>query len=204
MLYLIITTSITSKYDKYNYEDRKQRYIKCITSAIELCKNTNIKVIVVENNGKRNTFLDDLDCMVIYTNNNEINRAHKGVAELDDIKTVINILNITDDDYIIKLTGRYLLLDNRFINICIKEDYEAYVKFFNVATKQFMFNDCVLGLFCIKCKYIKNFEYKCIGQSPEVEFATHVKKSIEHKNILEIINLNLECCFAINNSFLIV
>jgi len=204
MLYLIITTSITSKYDRYDYEHRKQRYINCINRAIELCKNTNIKLIVVENNGKRDTFLDDLDCMVIYTNNNESTRAHKGVTELDDIKTVINTLNITDDDYIIKLTGRYLLLNNNFINICIKEEYEAYVKFFNVATKQFMFNDCVLGLFCIKCKYIRHFNYQCIGQSPEVEFATHVKKSVENTKILEITDLNLECCFAINNTFLIV
>ena len=51
-----------------------------------------------------------------------------------------------------------------------------------------MSNDCVLGLYCIKCKYLKQFNYECTGKSPEVEFATYVKANI--KNQLEITKTN--------------
>lgn len=57
-----------------------------------------------------------------------------------------------------------------------------------------MWDDCVLGLFAIKCKYLKNFEYDC-KRSPECEFADHVRKNIKERT-MEINNLNLECCFA--------
>jgi hypothetical protein len=56
-----------------------------------------------------------------------------------------------------------------------------------------MENDCVLGLFAIKCKYLKQFHYEC-WTGPECEFADYVRKNI--KNIMEVENLDLECCFA--------
>ena len=56
-----------------------------------------------------------------------------------------------------------------------------------------MYDDCVLGLFAIKCKYIRDFNYKCL-RSPECEFATLVRTSF--CKLKEIESLNLECCFA--------
>ena len=70
-----------------------------------------VKPIIVENNGLRETYLDELSCDVVYTTNNVSNFAHKGVNELLDIKEVINKYNIQDDDIVIKLTGRYKLLE---------------------------------------------------------------------------------------------
>ena len=70
-------------------------------------------------------------------------------------------------------------------------DHDAYVKFFNVCTLEYLPNDCVLGLYAIKCKYLKKFEYKCI-KSPECEFAEYVRKL----NVKEVADLGLECCFA--------
>jgi hypothetical protein len=58
-----------------------------------------------------------------------------------------------------------------------------------------MFDDCVLGLFAVKCKYIKHFNYNYI-KSPEVEFATYVRNNINADKLMEIAQLDLECCFA--------
>jgi hypothetical protein len=124
--------------------------------------------------------------------------AHKGVNELLDIKEVINKYNINDDDIIIKLTGRYKVLNSSFINLVKNnlDKYDAFVKFFNVCTLQYLSDNCVLGLFAIKCKHLKIFEYNCI-RCPECEFAEYVRKNITEK-LMEIDNLNLECCFADN------
>ena len=73
MIYLIITTSINNKVGNNDHEHRKNRYIDCIKSSLKLIENDEmIKPIIVENNGQRNTYLDDLDCDVLYTNNNAL------------------------------------------------------------------------------------------------------------------------------------
>jgi len=204
MIYLIITTSIANKVGSRNVDHRKKRYIDSIKQLLSLIQaDASIKPIIVENNGLRETYLDELSCDVVYTTNNVSNFAHKGVNELLDIKEVINKYNIQDDDIVIKLTGRYKLLDATFIDL-VKNNidvYDAFVKFFNVCTRRYMFDDCVLGLFAIKCKYLKHFEYKCV-KSPECEFADHVRQNVN--KIMEVTNLKLECCFADNLRLLIV
>ena len=129
--------------------------------------DSTIKPIIVENNGYRKTFLDNLKCDVCYTEHNNIHCKNKGGNELLDIKEVIDKYKIKDDDIIIKLTGRYKLLNSEFINLVKNTTacYDAHVKFFNVCTKQYMFDDCVLGLFAIKCKFLKEFNYKFFKKS---------------------------------------
>ena len=206
MIYLIITTSITSKSLNNNDNHRQNRYIDCIQHLLKLIENDiDIKPIIVENNGFRDTYLNNLKCDICYTNNNKLDFNHKGVNELLDIKEIINQYNIKDDDFIIKLTGRYKILNLNFINF-IKNNiynYEAFIKFYNVCTLKYELNDCVLGLFCIKCKYIKEFNYG-LCPFPEWDFAEYVRKNINQNNIKEIEHLDLECCFADNLRILIV
>jgi len=196
MLYLIVTTSIIDKHMNTSEDHRKNRYMECIQYLIDLLKeDSSVKLIVVENNGPRQTYLDNLKCDILYTNNNNYKFAHKGVNELSDIKDVIEHYHIKKDDMIIKLTGRYKMLDMRFIEL-VKDkskEYDAFIKFFNVCELKYMYDDCVLGLFAMKCKYIKDFEYDCI-KSPECEVAEYARENI-HK-LMEIDHLNLECCFA--------
>ena len=208
MIYIIITTSINNKVGVKNELHRKDRYIKSIKHLLELIKNNDsLHPIIVENNGNRKTFLDNLKCDIVYTKNNCHNLKHKGGNELLDIKTVINTYNIDDNDTIIKLTGRYKIMNLDFINLVINncDKIDAFVKFFNVATKKYHNNkdDCILGLFALKCKYLKNFNYK-YNSSPECEFAMYIKKTIDNSKILSIKNLSLECCFAGNLKILIV
>jgi len=128
---------------------------------------------------------------------------HKGMNELLDIKDVIKHYNIKDDDIVIKLTGRYTLLNLEFIHLVKKYSnmYDAFVKFFNVFTLQYLIDDCVLGMFAIKCKHLTNFNYNFV-KSPECEFADYVRNNIF--NIMEIERLNIECCFADDLRLLIV
>ena len=196
MLYLIVTTSIIDKHMNTSQDHRKNRYMECIQHLIDLLeKDSSVKIVVVENNGLRQTYLDDLKCDILYTNNNNYKFAHKGVNELSDIKDVIKHYDINEDDMIIKLTGRYKMIDMSFIQL-VKDkskEYDAFIKFFNVCELKYMYHDCVLGLFAMKCKYIKDFEYDCF-KSPECEIAEYARENI-HK-LMEIDHLNLECCFA--------
>jgi len=205
MLYIIITASINNKVGVKNSIHRQNRYIESINQLLELTKDDlDIKPIIVENNGLRQTFLDDLKCDVCYTDNNKVNYDHKGENELLDIKEVIERYQIKDDDTIIKLTGRYRLLNLNFINLVKKtNDCDAFVKFFNVYTKQYMHDDCVLGLFAIKCKYLKEFRYAFL-RSAECEFADYVRKNIDKNKLIEVEQLYLECCFADNLRLLTV
>lgn len=206
MIYLIITTSINNKIGIHNFNHRKQRYTDSINAVLSFVKDDPaIKPIIVENNGRRKTYLDDFGCDVVYTNNNDKIFPHKGVNELLDIKEVGRQYNIQNDDYIIKLTGRYRLLNSSFIDQVKNgaDAKEAFVKFFNVCTLQFMFDDCVLGLFAVKAKYLKMFGYSCV-RSPECEFADHVRKRVDPLKIAEIQDLGLECCFADDLRMLLV
>jgi len=49
-----------------------------------------MKAIIVENSGIKESYLDNLNCNILYTNNNKTERTHfKAPNELLDIKQVI-------------------------------------------------------------------------------------------------------------------
>jgi len=202
MIYIIVTTCINNKVGVKNLENREKRYTDCINSLLRIIKDVpDLKPIIVENNGNTDTFLNVFDCDVIYTSNNKLNFPNKGMNELLDIKEVINKYNIEDEDFVIKLTGRYKVLDLNFINLVkrLSGRFDALVKFFNVCTLKFHPNrdDCVLGHFAVKCKYLKKFQYGSNGNvSGESDFAMFIRDNV--KDIFEIRNLSLECCFADN------
>jgi len=206
MIYLIVTTCIENKNGIYNFEHRKNLYLNntsILIQKIERNFKNKIHLILVENNGKRETYLDQLGCDIVYTNNNEFNG--KADAELLDIKQVIREYNIQEDDVIIKITGRYKLTSNIFLDLVCgdSEKYDAFVKFFNVGTLEYMHNDCVLGLYSIRCKYFTNFFYTKT-RSPECDFASFIRENIEKEKIKEVETLDLECCFAGELNILIV
>ena len=196
--YAIITSSIYNKEGVINFQHRENRYLECIKETLPML--TNIKPIIVENNGSRQTFLDGLNCDVVYTNHNELD-IDKYKIEMMDIKEVIKQYNIQDEDMIIKITGRYKLLDSTFINtVAANKQYDAFIKNFNVCTRKFEENDCILGLFAMKGIYLKNFEYTIPSMSPEKQFALYTSEL----DTMRITHLGMECCFADNLRILVV
>ena len=198
MIYLIITTCINNKigFGIQHAEHRKQTYLNCIKNTLKILPDS-IKPVIVENNGQRSTYLDELSVPVLYTDNNFKHYNDKGLNELDDIKSVINHFNIKDEDIIIKLTGRYELLNDTFFNTIINNpDKDVFMKFFNVCTLEFMENDCVLGLYAIRCKLLKSFKYTQLCNCPEKEFAQYIRNQVDKDKIQSIEQMHLRCCFA--------
>jgi len=207
MFYLIITSCLNNRFGIKDFENRKKRYIECIETAKLINKelNNQIKIIIVENNGSRNTFLDELEVDVLYTENNKYycNNPilHKGPNEMMDIKYVINKYNIHDDDMIIKLTGRYKFLNSIFLNLILENNdkYDVFMKFCDVSRGIFKKDDCAMGLYGIRCKYLKKFEFKLPHRSPECNLAIFIRENINDDKICEVNTLNLECQFADNH-----
>jgi hypothetical protein len=162
-IYWILTTSLIEA----NFETRKEQYTRGIMSVFAATEGLNVKVILVENNGKRSTFLDDFcdgeRCQILYTDNNTLS-THYGVKELYDVNACIQHFGISDEDYVVKMTGRYFLNDT----ICpfVKElgnltqtRYETILKYgWWECPSLTKVEDCILGLICIKAKYIKQID----------------------------------------------
>ena len=223
MIYLIITTCITNRYGILNHEQRKDRYIYSITETLKHLPSTIIPIIV-ENNGKRETYLDNfyhneklID--VIYTTNNIYTFKNKAINELFDIKDVISQVGIKDVDIIIKLTGRYRVTSPNFFNKIIENEeikeikeinkqinkkHDAFLKFYNVCTYEFNQNDCILGLYAIRAQYIQLLNHFVLEKytSPEVAFAKFVRLNGIHCK--EMDDLNVECIFSDSNIILYV
>ncbi len=112
MTYFIVTASLI----KNRYEAKREREYKEGISALKqsLQKFPNLaahsKIIIVENNGKRPTFLDSLGVDVLYTETNMLPESNKGIKELLDILITIKEYNLKDTDFVVKLTGRYRIL----------------------------------------------------------------------------------------------
>ena len=211
MIYLIITTSINNRYGVQDANDRRDRYLYAISETLKVLPES-IKPIIVENNGERSTYLDNFitntlgKVPVVYTDNNKIQFKSKGANEILDIKTVIERYNISDDDIIIKLTGRYRVISPHFFEEVInnKNTFDAFVKFFGTCSLQFEKYDCILGCYAIQAKYIKlyNHTYMDNYKSAEIAFARYVRFC--GANVKEIIKMDLECCFAEDKRILIV
>jgi hypothetical protein len=105
-----------------DWEIRKNKYKLAIYSLLEFLKFRNvthkdIQPIIVENQlvtvmENPSSFLDDFGIPVLYTNNNTIPTKNKGIKELADIQFCIEKFNIQDDDFVVKMTGRYVLIHN--------------------------------------------------------------------------------------------
>lgn len=176
MIYIIITTCIIDKY----YDKRKVEYTEAINKVKDAIVDIPCKVCIVEGNGKRETFLDDLGVEVLYTNNNTLEyrfdknlkkqnfheyslnpitihlpntHINKGRNELLDIWDCIKHLNIQDDDFVIKLTGRYYIMDNNEI-LSRWKSYDTIDSIYYIPP-YIAKGECSTGMIGLQCKYLK-------------------------------------------------
>lgn len=171
-----------------------------------------IQPILVENNGRRATFLDHFQHQgkpvpVVYTDNNKQNYyKSKGVNEMLDIKEVIRRQGIQSDDILIKLTGRYRITSPRFFEelLAHQNDYDAFVKFFGTCSLQWERYDCILGCYAMRVRYLQLFQPMSMENcaSAEIAFARYVRFC--GARLKEVSQLDLECQFAEDNRILVV
>ena len=161
MIYFIITTCLIQT--KFTDADkRKQQYKKSLEILKKLLDDKkNIKIIIVENTGKKHkTFLNNYGFDVYYTENNyKYKTQNKGVKELKDVWDCIEKYKIKDEDLVVKMTGRYILNENsEFISEIINYNNQdcilRYGSFFKPVNERV--TDCITGLIGMKAKYIKN------------------------------------------------
>ena len=205
MLYFIVTTSI--------FNDcliRKTQYITGINKLkqqIAFLNIENYKIIIVENNGSRNTFLNDLDCEVYYTENNFLGTTNKGYKELQDVLDCIDKYSINDTDFIVKLTGRYILNNDSEFMDAVKNIHNTnceciikYGSFFKpVAYKM---DDCITGLIGMSCCYVKQIENPNHNECVEWKWA-NVTKLIPDEKIHLVDKLGINICPGSNDYFIV-
>jgi hypothetical protein len=196
MIYFLITTCLHDKFFTNNTELRKNHYIAAINRVKEVIVDIdNIKVIIIENNGKRETFLDNFGIEIYYTNNNNINTRNKGLIELTDIHSCINHYDIRDSDFVVKLTGRYLLHnDSIFINELKKvnnnNNIHCIIKYgwweepVNKRNKS-----CITGVIGMLCKYVK--QIKPVSQCIEFDWA-NVSNTISDDNLIMLDKIGID------------
>ena len=196
MIYIIVTSSFYNETD----EIRKSQYINCINKLKNIIEKDSLewKVIIVENNGLRKTFLDELGYEVHYTNNNSIQAYNKGYNELKDVIDTITKYNIHDNDFVVKITGRYMLEhDSEFISSIKNLDitnYDCVIKYGSyVKPVDYKTTDCITGLIGMRSYYIKQIRFPTRHESVECNWAK-VTYLIDDNKIHNVNKLGIHIC----------
>ena len=203
MIYFIVTTSIL-----INYEIRKRQYTEGISklqSAIHTLGIEAYRIIIIDNNGQRPTYLDTLGCDVLYTNNNSLPISNNGYKELQDILDCITHYNIADTDFIVKMTGRYILEDNSEFMLAIQNQpttqHDCIIKFgsFNRPV-DYQMNDCITGLIGMRCSFVKQIVKPQPNECVEWKWgqATYL---IDAAKIHKVDRLGIRICPGSNSYF---
>lgn len=203
-VYLLITCCIDNKIGCVWSDRRKQEYFLAIANVLSMLPK-NIKPIIVENSKDNESYLDVFKCDVVYTNDNSRltdgdTILHKGTRELIDIRKVIEKFNIADDAMVIKMTGRYLLFKPDFFTTVLDNpDKDAIFRPYNVCTYDTGDIHIVLGLFALRCKFFKVFEYSKTEIGAEEDFRTTINQYVNPEKILLVEKLWLRVCLGSNH-----
>ena len=201
-IYFLVTTCIFNE-----CTIRKEQYINGINKLKQTIEDMHIegcKIILIENNGPRYTYLDTLGCEVYYTTNNLLQK-EKGYKELQDIFDCIEHYNIQDSDFVVKMTGRYILQDNsNFMNI-IKDinnaKYDCVIRYGSYNSPlTYKTNDCITGLIGMRCIYIKQIEVPMENEVVEWKWAS-VTNLIDDEKIYMVDTLGIYICPGSNYYF---
>jgi hypothetical protein len=203
MIYFLVTACVFN-----NCNIRESQYVRGINALKEHIERLCIrdyKIIIIENNGKRPTYLDTFGCDVYYTNHNSLSTINKGIKELHDIRSCIEAYNIQDDDFIVKMTGRYILNEtSEFMNTiaCLQyTPYDCVLKYGPYfAPVSYKMNDCITGLIGMRCKYVKQIEMPQVNECVEWKWGK-VTYLIHDDHINKVNTLGIQICPGSNEYF---
>ena len=175
--YFIVTTSIIQNGNEVKREREYKQGIKALQDSLNEFPTlkANSKIIIVENNGQRSTFLDGLGEDVVYTENNK-NDENKGIKEIKDVLAVMDKYNINGDDMVVKLTGRYSILPNSPFMKTLAERPPTLAAIARVGWFDEQFGlpsieagDAVItGLIALKAKHVREIFF-ANGAEPNIE-----------------------------------
>ena len=119
MIVLYTSALIENKFDI-----RKSQYLSSYNILDKYLDKKNIKI--VECFSSDGDFLKSLGSDIIYTNTHNNSIRNKGVLEVMAMKKFFEVFDIDDDEIIFKITGRYTLIDDSFINLINSTNYDFY------------------------------------------------------------------------------
>ena len=187
----IFTSSIISA-------EREPLYVERITKTIEQLQHLPFEFYIVENNGERETLLNSIEnATLFYTDTNKIEAfsEKKGMKEFSDIMYLCEKYEFDEDDIVVKLTGLYTLQTAEFLEIVcsLESSYDAYIKWYNICVKRYLYDDCILGLFALRYKYLKEFNHMKMLLHPSMEhvFARYIREEVSPDRIKDITHLGM-------------
>lgn len=187
MKYLLITTSLID----HMWEIRKEQYNECIKQAIFLFKPCGFKIVIIENNNNTTSFLDCFkgDADILYTNTNLTSPlTNIGFKELTDVRIFLTRYNIGDEDFIVKLTGRYFVTSDAPFLGEFDKGYDAICRYGGPNGE--ITAVCACGLIGLSGKLFKQVELpKDNTISVETNYATAINTYATNKCILPALGL---------------
>lgn len=178
------------------FDDREELYMQRIQETIQNLRGFPCCFYVVENNGERKTGLDSIEgVQLLYTNTNS-RQINKGMKEVFDILLLGTKYGFSDDDIIIKLTGLYTLEDGCSLIEALRQEhktYDAFIKWYNICTNEYAIDDCILGLYALRYRYLTEFNYIGMQSHPSMEhvFATHIREAVPAERIRDMMHLGM-------------
>ena len=75
----------------------------------------------------------------------------------------------------------------------LESRYDAFIKWYDVIREKYVYDDCCLGLYAIRYKYLKEFNYIEMLQHPSMEhvFAKYVREEVPVNRVAEVRHLGL-------------
>ena len=187
----VITSSI-------NTPEREQKYMEQIRRSLAAVACHPFSVYLVENNGPRQTAFDTIEGVNLFYTHTNANRAFEriGMKEFHDLLLLADKYDFEDDDIIIKLTGLYTLEDpNSFLETIVQHElyFDAFIKWMDVIQEKYYYDDCCLGLYAIRFKYLREFNYIAMAthHSMEQVFAQYVRSAVPADRIASLEHLGL-------------
>jgi len=122
MIHLIITTANIGDH----YEERKQQYLQSIERALQFDYLFD-SCTILECVSSEEAYLNDYNVHYSKVKNRY---PEKGLNEMQHLKAFIEQSSFSENDFIIKLTGRYMLEDSSFFNKIklLAADYDSVFK----------------------------------------------------------------------------
>lgn len=176
------------------FEKRKNEYIDSFGSLVHFGYKENTHIVECVSSDEE-TFLNNLTNNVFYSKKGYVFK-NKGVNEILNIKHFLESTQISNEESIVKLTGRYLLLDDVFLKQCENEQYD-------VLYKRDAHNQAFFGCISIKYKVLYEFINSTNWIEVENNFISIEKVFFDYIltkkiNIKEVEKINIKC--NINNS----
>ena len=166
---VLFTAALVDK--KFN--ERKIEYIASLNRLLSF----GIRPIIVEA-CKTSSFFDVYKLPTFYPNVNNLRLQNKGVNEARLLQEALKHFQFDDEHLIVKMTGRYLFLDDRFFRLLSSLPSVDFVvrKGPELSSARGRFIDCFTGCFAAKAKYLREFLDQLDLERMEREFTC-----IEHE-----------------------